>query len=293
MRIFYHICAIMISIRRKMESNTNQNITGGGATEVAGTAGANNQGAVAGQSVPATSSATDVAGQSAPATGGQSLASELEKELETTPAVDAGPEPEPAPAKSKKKKSGGGLIIAMVFVILLAAGGIGFGVWAMMDGNQQKEELNSQITSLKKQNSELMEKISDETTDNTDCIVDKPTTDNDVDLSGYIYIEAMGIKIKKPDNFQTLVSEYSYSNGYPQAADSFEIRESQTPGAGITITTRTGSCGESTDYVVCVDISGEAVSITEAVGELSPGTDSGMSEAFRSHFMNAENYSAI
>ena len=143
-----------------MESNTNQNVTGSGATEVAGAAGATNQGAVAGQSVPTTSSTTNVAGQSAPATGGQSLVSELEKELETTPAVDAGPEPEPAPVKGKKK-SGSGLIFAMVFVILLAAGGIGFGVWAMMDGNQQKEQLNSQISTLKTQNNELQKQIED------------------------------------------------------------------------------------------------------------------------------------
>ena len=186
-----------------MESNTNQNVTGGGATEVAGTAGATNQGDLAGQSVPTTSSATNVAEQSAPATGGQSLASELEKELETTPAVDTGPEPEPAPVKGKKK-NGSGLIIAMVFVILLAAGGIGFGVWAMMDGNQQKEELNSQISSLKKQNSELMEKI-DNSTDTMDDVTDKT-----VDTKEYIYVGEWGVKIRIPEGLSYV--GYKYGN---------------------------------------------------------------------------------
>ena len=185
-----------------MESNTDQNMTGGGATEVAGAVGANNQGDVTGQSVPATSFTTNVARQSAPATGGQSLASELEKELETTPAVGAGPEPESAPVKSKKK-GGDGLIIAMVFVILLAAGGIGFGVWAMMDGNQQKEELNLQISTLKKQNSELMERISVlEEEKESHSILDEPEEEVKEE---YYEMEGLGIKIKKSEDFPDMV----------------------------------------------------------------------------------------
>ena len=58
------------------------------------------------------------------------------------------------------KKKGKGMIYGLVLLALLAAGGIGFGVWTMMDGNTQKEQLNSQISALKTQNNELSEKLS-------------------------------------------------------------------------------------------------------------------------------------
>ena len=58
-----------------------------------------------------------------------------------------------------KPKMNKGMIVGMVCLALLAVGGISFGVWAMMDGNAQKEQLNSQIVTLKQQNSELQDKI--------------------------------------------------------------------------------------------------------------------------------------
>ena len=58
-----------------------------------------------------------------------------------------------------KKQTNKGMILGMVLLAILAIGGIGFGVWTMMDGNQQKEQLNTQINTLKTQNSELLEKI--------------------------------------------------------------------------------------------------------------------------------------
>ena len=60
--------------------------------------------------------------------------------------------------KDKPKKNLG-VIFGMVFLAILAAGGIGFGVWAMMDGNSQKEQLNEQISVLRTQNNELMDKL--------------------------------------------------------------------------------------------------------------------------------------
>lgn len=52
-----------------------------------------------------------------------------------------------------------GWILAIVLLLLIAAGGVGFGVWAWMDGNTQKDQLNSQINSLQQQNGELQEKL--------------------------------------------------------------------------------------------------------------------------------------
>lgn len=52
-----------------------------------------------------------------------------------------------------------GWILTVVLLLIVAIGGVGFGVWAMMDGNAQKDALNSQISTLKKQNGELSEQI--------------------------------------------------------------------------------------------------------------------------------------
>ena len=60
---------------------------------------------------------------------------------------------------ANKPKKNRAMVLGMVFLGILAVGGIGFGIWEMMDGNSQKEQLNSQIDTLKSQNGELSEKI--------------------------------------------------------------------------------------------------------------------------------------
>ncbi|MDO4747107.1 MAG: hypothetical protein Q4A70_02075 [Candidatus Saccharibacteria bacterium] len=62
---------------------------------------------------------------------------------------------------NEKKKTGNGMLIGMILCALIALGGVGFGVWAMMDGNTQKEQLNSQISALKSQINELMQQNAD------------------------------------------------------------------------------------------------------------------------------------
>lgn len=68
--------------------------------------------------------------------------------------------------KPKKKT---GMILGMILLFLIAAGGVGFGVWAWMNGNSQKDSLNAQINSLKEQNSKLLEQIGEE---DEDVVVD-------------------------------------------------------------------------------------------------------------------------
>ena len=60
--------------------------------------------------------------------------------------------------KDKPKKNIA-VILGMVLLGILAVGGIAFGVWAMMDGNAQKAELNAQIDSLKQKNNALNEQV--------------------------------------------------------------------------------------------------------------------------------------
>ena len=65
-----------------------------------------------------------------------------------------------------KPKKNLGMILGMVLLVILAVGGIVFGVWEMMDGNAQKEELNKQIDVLKEQNSKLLNQTSSTTKQN-------------------------------------------------------------------------------------------------------------------------------
>lgn len=110
---------------------------------------------------------------------------------------------------TEKKKGGNGMMIGMILAIILAIGGIGFGAWAMMDGNQQKEELNSQISSLKKQNNGLMEKAEDT------CATTEEITDNTANTGNtkdYIYVGEWGLKVKLPSELKQVV--YEVRNGH-------------------------------------------------------------------------------
>ena len=87
---------------------------------------------------------------------------------------------------SEKKKGGNGMLYGMILCAILAVGGIGFGVWAMMDGNSQVAKKDEQISTLKKHNSELQEQLSNNTVEN-DLSDDSART-----CSGTYYGEASG-----------------------------------------------------------------------------------------------------
>lgn len=96
-----------------------------------------------------------------------------------------------------------GWILAVVLLLIVAIGGVGFGVWAMMDGNTQKDALNSQISALKQQNNDLQEQI-EEMAENNNAT--NGSGDGNVDIENYTYvgkadylnIEDWGMKIKMP-----------------------------------------------------------------------------------------------
>ena len=50
-----------------------------------------------------------------------------------------------------KPKKSHGMLYGMILLAILAAGGIGFGVWAMMDGNSQVAKKDEQIADLRGQ----------------------------------------------------------------------------------------------------------------------------------------------
>ena len=100
---------------------------------------------------------------------------------------------------SGKEKGGKGAVVGMIIFAILALGGIGFGVWAWMDGNTQKDALNTQISTLKQQNEELAEKIND-----GDTIINIDTDGNEINTADYIYVGEWGIKIKIPETLSNV-----------------------------------------------------------------------------------------
>ena len=110
---------------------------------------------------------------------------------------------------SKKSK---GMAIGMILLALLAVGGIGFGVWAMMDGNAQKKQLNLQITDLETQNSELLKQVPDDTETNIGIATDYSNYGPYIN-DEYFYVPGWGLKFKIPED----LANYGYSVDYDQA----------------------------------------------------------------------------
>ena len=118
----------------------------------------------------------------------------------------------PAPAVQKndtvfrdKPKKNKGMIFGMVFLAILAIGGIGFGVWEMMDGKTQLAKKDEEIVELNNRLAEDNQSTSDETTvDN-----DETSSNNAVD---YVYIGEWGLKIKIPEELNIIGYKFSESN---------------------------------------------------------------------------------
>ncbi|MBQ2695586.1 hypothetical protein IJG04_03060 [Candidatus Saccharibacteria bacterium] len=228
---------------------------------------------VAGAGETGTSVANGATPEMAGPTPEQMMDSALQ-EQESTMGANA----EVKPEKPKKKSSAVWLVIALMAVLML--GGIGFGVWEMIASNQQIEGLNKQITALRQDNSELQAQIDEmPVAEDGDTIIniDTDTVVNSVD---YIYLGEFGIKIQKPENWQSMISGYGYYNdGSSNGMGAYMIEESsETDLANVGITA--GCNGEA----VCVTVNGNSYSVT--AGE-------GASEVFVTYFTNQENYSAI
>ena len=61
-------------------------------------------------------------------------------------------------------KKSNGMLIGLVLCLILAIGGIGFGVWAMMDGNSRAQKKDEQISQLQSQLAEKSEVVVEDDT---------------------------------------------------------------------------------------------------------------------------------
>ena len=65
------------------------------------------------------------------------------------------------PMQMEKPKTSKAMICGLICAIILAVAGIGFGAFMMISGSQTEDNLNKQIATLKKQNSDLNVKVSE------------------------------------------------------------------------------------------------------------------------------------
>ena len=138
-------------------------------------------------------------------------------------------------AEPKAPKKGHGMLVGLILCLLLAAGGVGFGVWAWMDGNTQKDTLNSQIAELKKQNNELRDKLSSKPEVEEDVTVDVET-DSNVNTADYIYVGEWGVKIKIPEELAIVnysVSESVYGSSLEVAGSKEKVDGSESAVANL------------------------------------------------------------
>ncbi len=112
-----------------------------------------------------------------------------------------------------EKKKGKGMVYGLILLAILAAGGIGFGVWAMMNGDTEKEQLNAQISTLKAQNNELSEKVFEFEENNTGTINEENGTENSIEvkeLNGDIALDLL----RKASTGKQLGYGVGYANVY-------------------------------------------------------------------------------
>ena len=126
-------------------------------------------------------------------------------------AAQKAPEPtfDNGPSIVGRKDRKTGWILAIVLLLIVAAGGVGFGVWAMMDGNAQKDALNSQISALKQQNNDLQDKLYN----GGDTVINIDADGNETNTADYIYVGEWGLKIKIPENLVSVNYTVGFEDG--------------------------------------------------------------------------------
>ena len=76
------------------------------------------------------------------------------------------------------------MILGFVLLFLIAVGGVGFGVWEMMESENQRRQYETEINTLKEQNTKLSEeteKTSDEETEEDVVVVEMDAWDTFVE----------------------------------------------------------------------------------------------------------------
>ena len=100
-----------------------------------------------------------------------------------------------------KVKENSGIVAVMICLVLIALGGIGFGMWAVTDGNAKEAKLKEEISKLKQQ------------IDGEDGIEDDESEDEFADEE---------LEFGKPDSADQIEAIYISYNGGSESVDVYE-----------------------------------------------------------------------
>ena len=116
-----------------------------------------------------------------------------------------------APVKKNNKT---GIILGFVLLALIAAGGVAFGVWAMMDGDTKTKQLEAQVDFLKEQNNKLSSEIEGLEKKIASTDDDEPDTNSDtVEKDNFFIADEFNIRVNLPDDI--LIGRTGFGeNGY-------------------------------------------------------------------------------
>lgn len=175
------------------------------------------------------------------------------------------------------------MILTAIFAVL-AIGGVVFGVVMMKNSGQKEEDLSAQVDELESRNSELLNQLIEEI-DDTGSAQIIPVV---MTPSEYLYVGEWGIKIKKPENWQSIIKEYSFYND----RSILEIKENPEVPTSHALIVKKGkvSCdGLDVQYDACFVVREDAYIVTD----LPSAGAGGVSEEFRNFVLNTNNYLVI
>lgn len=133
-------------------------------------------------------------------------------------------------------KKGKGMAICMICLAILAVAGIGFGVWAFLDGNQQKTELNNQINSLNAQiqakdaEIEELKAAMESDADATGAFSTEDGTVNAEVVEGVFYLKDQNGEIITQDNTVAVNEIVMCASGIEGESQTFECQVTTADG---------------------------------------------------------------
>ena len=177
--------------------------------------------------------------------------------------------------KSSGKKSHG-MVFGMILLGVVAICGVVFGVMMMLQKDNDAKSYENQIASLKKSVQQMQDEMAQDETEAGSGAA------SGVVSSDYFYLSEFGIKVKKPENWQTSVNAFDFYNGYPQSIAQYSIMERVSGEAEFPAINYVENCPN--DTMVCLSIDGKNLGMT--VGQ-------DVTEEFKNYFSNPEVYSQI
>lgn len=184
-----------------------------------------------------------------------------------------------------------GLIVATVAASVIALASVTFTIVTLVKADRKSTEisdLRAQVEQLSQTNS------ANDSTPTPDSAPDATTPNNTIVPEDYFYVSDWGIKIKKPENYTSLIESYEFYNGYPQAVDDFAITLRASNSAKVSIYKDTKTCAEidsNSNIITCISLGNYSYVVQQLVAGFEPAEP--ISENLRAFFANAENYSEI